>query len=259
MFFNKLPAYLIDSENVGSTWIDLLKNDDRHEFYIFVTENAKSLNFSLLKELTDNQKHKINIIECEPGRNSLDFYLSSYLGYLIGGNRHSSYTVVSQDTGFDHVIDYWKNSGLDVCRINTKPDKASNVRTRRTARKETAPVVKKNENSETRIIVKKEQTPVKKEPVPAKKTENPSPRNRNKNVPEKKEGNDRKLLHDLLKDYPDKEIEEIGKVLDTVPVDKHANKSYIYRHLIRKFKSEKGLAIYTLIKKDLDRYYRHSA
>ena len=257
MFFTKLPAYLIDSENVGSTWIDLLKNDDRHEFYIFVTENAKSLNFSLLKELTDNQKHKINIIECEPGRNSLDFYLSSYLGYLIGGNKHSSYTVVSQDTGFDHVIDYWKNSGLDVCRINTKPDKANNVRTRRT-RKETAPVAKKNENSETRIIVKKQP-----EQAPAKKTNQASVKKqgnslkKNAPAPDKQTGNDRKLLQELLKDYPEKEVEEIARVLDAIPADRR-NKSYIYRHLIRKFKSEKGLAVYTLIKKDLDRYYRHS-
>ena len=98
--FSKLPAILIDSENVGSTWTSLLSKDERFELYICVTENAKSLNFTLLKQLTDEHRYKINIIECKPGKNSLDFYLSSYLGYLIGKNRHSSYTVVSQDTGY---------------------------------------------------------------------------------------------------------------------------------------------------------------
>ena len=53
LFGTKLPAYLIDSENVGSTWTDLLKNEEKRDFYIFVTENAKSLNFMLLKELTE--------------------------------------------------------------------------------------------------------------------------------------------------------------------------------------------------------------
>ena len=249
MFFSKIPAYLIDSENVGSTWADLLKKDEKSDFYIFVTENAKSLNFSLLKDLTDNQRHKINIIECEPGRNSLDFYLSSYLGYLIGSGKHSSYTVVSQDTGFDHVIDYWRNSGLAVERINTKPDKGKGSRTNRSVKEEP---IKKNENSETRIIVKKQPA----EPV---KTENKTVNRKKGNTPAKKNetGNNRKLLQSLLKDYPENEIEEVARYLDGIPVEKHGDKSYIYRHLIRKFKSEKGLAIYTLIKKDLEKYYRH--
>ncbi len=174
LFSSKAHAYLIDSENVGSTWAELLKNDEKCDFYIFVTENAKSLNFSLLKDLTENQKHRINIIECEPGKNSLDFYLSSYLGYLIGLGKHHSYTVVSQDTGFDHVIDYWKRQGLEVVRINTKPEKASQPRQNRT-RKNTVQTVKKNENSETRIIPKKETVP------PVKNEEKPKQNQRRKN------------------------------------------------------------------------------
>ncbi len=174
MFFTKSHAYMIDSENVGSTWAELLKNDEKCDFYIFVTENAKSLNFSLLKDLTENQKHRINIIECEPGKNSLDFYLSSYLGYLIGTGKHNAYTVVSQDTGFDHVIEYWKRQGLEVERINTKPDKP-NARSNR--QRSQTPQVKKNENSETRIIPKKEPS------EPAKSENKPNQRkNRNRNA-----------------------------------------------------------------------------
>ena len=240
LFGTKLPAYLIDSENVGSTWTELLKNEEKRDFYIFVTENAKSLNFMLLKELTENERHRINIIECEPGRNSLDFYLSSYLGYLIGLGKHSSYIVVSQDAGFDHVIEYWKRNGIEVSKVNTKPNKTGN---KKGQRRNSQPV-KKNENSETRIIVKKQPDPVQKnENKPSKKS----------NV--QKSDNDRKLLRNLLKDYSDKEVDEVARCLDSVPADKR-DKSYIYRHLIRKFKSEKGLAVYTLIKKDLDKYYR---
>ena len=249
MFFTKIPAYLIDSENVGSTWADLLKKEEKSDFYIFVTENAKSLNFSLLKDLTDNQRHKINIIECEPGKNSLDFYLSSYLGYLIGTGKHSSYTIVSQDNGFDHVIEYWKRNGFDVTKVNTKPNKSRESRSGRTAKSQT---VKKNENSETRIIVKKQ-------PAEPAKTENKTGNRKkgNNSVSKNETGNNKKLLQNLLKDLSENEIDEVARSLDSVPSDKHGDKSYIYRHLIRRFKSEKGLAVYTLIKKDLEKYYRH--
>lgn len=249
IFYTKVPAYLIDSENVGSTWADLLKKEEKSDFYIFVTENAKSLNFSLLKDLTDNQRHKINIIECEPGRNSLDFYLSSYLGYLIGTGKHSSFTVVSQDNGFDHVIEYWKRNGINVAKINTKPNRGKETKSVKSQKTQT---VKKNDNSETRIIVKKQ-------PAEPAKTENKTGNRKKGSTPVKKNetGNSRKLLQSLLKDYSENEIDDVAKSLDSIPAEKHGDKSYIYRHLIRRFKSEKGLAIYTLIKKDLEKYYRH--
>ena len=45
MIFSKIPAYLIDSENVGSTWISLLQTQEKFELFICVTENAKNLQF----------------------------------------------------------------------------------------------------------------------------------------------------------------------------------------------------------------------
>ena len=268
MLFSKVPAYLIDSENVGSTWTHLLKSDEKFELYICVTENAKSLNFSLLKELTEERRRRINIIECEPGKNSLDFYLSSYLGYLIGKDRHSSYIVVSQDTGYDHVIEYWNSQGYDVSRINTKPEKETRSSRSRTGRKKETEKPAVSTDSETRVIKKKE---VKETPQPKKEQPKPAPSRKEK--PAKKQAPQSKaapapaavkadgnqdLLKRLFRDYPDNEIEEIRKYLDKIPAEKHEDKNYIYRGLVRKFKREKGLAIYTLIKKELGNYYRLS-
>ena len=266
MLFSKVPAYLIDSENVGSTWISLLNKEEKFELFICVTENAKSLNYSLLKELTDEHRYKINIIECKPGKNSLDFYLSSYLGWLIGKNRHSSYVVVSQDTGYDAVIEYWNKEGYDVKRINTKPEPVKKTN-KRTSKKKTEKTEPKKEaksqtktenkaNSETRVIVK-DQTrvsdPGKEKSQAVKKEESPK---KPEPVKEENKTESSSLLNDLLKDFPENEIEEVRKYLSKVPSDKRNDKNYIYRGLIRKFKSEKGLAIYTLIKKDLDKYYQ---
>lgn len=243
MLFSKIPAYLIDSENVGSTWTSLLQGNDKFELYICVTENAKSLNFSLLKELTEERRYKINIIECEPGKNSLDFYLSSYLGYLIGKGKHSSYTIVSQDTGYDHVIEYWKKEGYDVSRINTKPETKRRSTRRKTAEKKPAKTAAPNVNSETRIITKKQDSPGRKNSGRQQNTA-------------KKGGARRELLNRLLKDYPENEIEGIRNLLDGIEADKRDDKNYIYHELIRKYKKNKGLAIYNLLKKDLNNYYR---
>ncbi|MBR2788810.1 MAG: hypothetical protein IKD94_06560 [Erysipelotrichaceae bacterium] len=249
MFFNsKIPAYLIDSENVGSTWTNLLQEGKKFDLYIFVTENAKSLNFSLLKELTNENSHRINIVECYPGKNSLDFYLSSYLGYLIGKNKHSSYLVVSQDTGFDHVIEYWNKEGYEVTRINTKPEKKKPVRRVRTSKNPES-----GKDSETRIIVKKEASQEKKE---NKKTVSKKKETKKKETAKIEKKSDKKeLLKNLLKDYPENEIDDIAKLLDSTPADRRSDKNHIYRKLIRKYKNEKGLAIYSLIKKDLDKYF----
>ena len=242
LFSTKIPAYLIDSENVGSTWASLLQTDEKFDLYIFVTENAKNLNFSLLKDLTGENAHKLNIIECQTGKNSLDFYLSSYLGYLIGKNNHSSYVVVAQDTGYDGVIDYWNSLGHKVQRINTKPLTANKTR------KAKVPAKKKpvNTNSEVRVISAKENNQPKK-----KKADQPKKTNNALQFSDRNE-----LLRQQLPDLSDEQRQQVRELLDKVPADKHADKSYIYREIIRKFKSDKGLLIYTALKKELDKYYQ---
>ena len=310
MLFSKLPAILIDSENVGSTWTSLLSKDERFELYICVTENAKSLNFTLLKQLTDEHRYKINIIECKPGKNSLDFYLSSYLGYLIGKNRHSSYTVVSQDTGYDSVIEYWCNEGYDVKRINTKPETPKKAKASRKSSKKKneampqknqpkkenrqLPVVRKDQlpslqvkqqpktetrplnqpaemknpnqiSSEKRIIVKDEnRKPLSQEKPEVKELKQEKPEQakpkkkaaskqpKKKEAPAEKEGQPKKetkkeekkasvsldAVKQVLTEYPDNEVEDVVKYLNKVPSEKRADKNY------------------TLLKKDLDRFYR---
>ena len=176
MLFNKTTAYLIDTENVGSTFISLLKEDnEKKELYIFVTENAKNLSFPMLHELTD-KRIKLHIIDCEIGKNSLDFYLSTYLGYLIGKNAHSDYVVVSQDNGFDHVLDYWTKQGISVKRIDTKPVPS---RTRRAPYK--------------------------------KRTYTARPKRTYTSKPTKEA-----LLKNCLADYSDEQIKDLKKVLDEV-------------------------------------------
>ncbi|MBR0136973.1 MAG: hypothetical protein IJM15_00980 [Erysipelotrichaceae bacterium] len=231
MLFAKKSAYLIDSENVGSTWEGLLKKEGKFDLFIFCTENSKSLNFSLLKELTNDNRYHIDIIDCRTGKNNLDFHLSSYLGYLIGKNRYSSYVIVSQDTGYDLVISYWKKEGYDVKRINTKPESSQ----RKPARRVVSGVKISNSQNE-------------------RKQQSSTRKNQKKTTASKVSGRT-ELLNSLLSSYPKAEIEGVKNLLDGVPMEMRTDKNHIYNALVKKYKKEKGLAIYTLIKKDLKKYY----
>ncbi len=232
MLFSKKSAYLIDSENVGSTWETLLKGDEKFDLFIFVTENAKSMNFSLLRELTNDSRHKLEIIDSKTGKNNLDFHLSSYLGYLIGKNRYSSYVIVSQDTGYDNIIEYWKQQGYEVSRTNTKPQSVQRARGRVLSRTQ----IEKN-------------TAERKQPASRRRTTR-KPVAQKESVPA-----ERALLNGILTSYSDNDIQEIKKVLDGVPTEKRNDKNHIYNALIHRFKKEKGLAVYSLLKKQLNRYY----
>ena len=66
------------------------------------------------------QRRTLQFEECYEGQNALDFQLISYLGYLIGKDedKTSEFIVMSNDTGFDPAVRYWKQKGFLVNRIN---------------------------------------------------------------------------------------------------------------------------------------------
>lgn len=251
MLFEKNTAYLIDTENVGSTWTNLLKeNSKKMDLYVFVTENAKNLNFKLLHELT-NTKVNLKIIDCEIGKNSLDFYLASYLGYLIGKNANSSYVVVSQDNGFDHVIEYWNLQGIKVERIDTKPVV---LKKPKVVRKKKERPITTLVSSETRFIPAREA--LKKEDKKSEKPKTKKPVKKESKKEEKKEivkvNPQVELLQNLLIDYDQEKIKTVKKVLDSTPSKQSQD---VYVHLVKKLKQEEGLKTYNLLKKSLRKYY----
>lgn len=251
MLFEKNTAYLIDTENVGSTWTNLLKeNSKKMDLYVFVTENAKNLNFKLLHELT-NTKVNLKIIDCEIGKNSLDFYLASYLGYLIGKNASSSYVVVSQDNGFDHVIEYWNLQGIKVERIDTKPVV---LKKPKVVRKKKERPITTLVSSETRFIPAREA--LKKEDKKSEKPKTKKPVKKESKKEEKKEivkvNPQVELLQNLLIDYDQEKIKTVKKVLDSTPSKQSQD---VYVHLVKKLKQEEGLKTYNLLKKSLRKYY----
>ena len=59
------------------------------------------------------EKSKLITHKVPTGNQSADMHLGSYLGYLIGKectgqDEECKIVVISKDTGFDHIIEFWK-------------------------------------------------------------------------------------------------------------------------------------------------------
>lgn len=97
-------VYLIDYENVRNLrGVGGLKENDK--VIVFYTKNANMIAVDDHVEI-QNSKASVDFKQVHTGKNALDFQLSSYLGFLVGQNIEGI-CVISKDTGFDCVIDFW--------------------------------------------------------------------------------------------------------------------------------------------------------
>jgi hypothetical protein len=110
-----MAIFLVDYENVnaaGLHGIDQLIPED--EVLLFYTEKAATLPISLHKKINAS-KARTDYFEVGSGaKNSLDFQLASYLGYLVAKDPKSEYYIVSRDTGFRAVKEFWVKRDIKV-------------------------------------------------------------------------------------------------------------------------------------------------
>lgn len=120
-----MSIYLIDTENVQTRFIQLIpKLSQNDSIILFMMKDKHHLSLKIDDAIAINKKNiEISVIDCFSGKakkNALDFQLVSYIGYLVCNNRdnHQSLKIVSDDCGFDPVVDFWKDRGIDICRVN---------------------------------------------------------------------------------------------------------------------------------------------
>lgn len=117
--------YYIDSENVGDSWIELLEESEAR-FLVFYTGHSPRIAYPQAIQLM-NATTKPEFIECHEGNNGLDFQLVTYLGYELHADNTNEIIIVSNDTGFDAVVSFWSERGMNVSRVarsitsNSKP------------------------------------------------------------------------------------------------------------------------------------------
>lgn len=110
-----MAVYMIDYENVktgGLNGISRLTDADR--VIIFYSENANRLTFDLHQRLMASTA-KIEYREVSVGgHNALDFQLVTYLGFLIAQDPNGQYLIISNDRGFEYVVNFWRRDGLSI-------------------------------------------------------------------------------------------------------------------------------------------------
>ena len=117
--------FLVDTENVNIRALHgarLLSSSDK--IILFTTKRTSSTNFkdSIIQSLGTSAK--IEKIDVTTGiKNSLDFQLVGYLGYLIGSkDKNSNYYIVSKDKGYLSSINLLKNLSKNKCHIELISD-----------------------------------------------------------------------------------------------------------------------------------------
>ena len=195
-----MSVYLIDYENVhyaGWDGIDKLTNKD--EVILFYSENASTIPMELHIQVVNSGANLRYIHVAKTAKNYLDFQLSALSGYLVAQTNQTEFVVVSKDTGFNAVVDFWNHqdfAGREV-RFSRReqiaevpavkkaaPKKAAKkTATQKTATQKTAtkkietkktePKKAETKKPETKKEVKQvtaEQTPVKSEEKKAEET-----------------------------------------------------------------------------------------
>ena len=133
-----MKHYLIDSENVGDFWIPLLELPaDQAELIVFYTKNSPHMSYDSLIKLKESDR-TVTFIKCYEGTNALDFQLCTELGYLIAMNKGDDFIIVTNDTGYDAAVKYWRRKEYSVKRIAGKDSRTGSRKKGNLARHDVA-------------------------------------------------------------------------------------------------------------------------
>jgi PIN domain len=102
-----------------------------------------------------------------PGKNSLDFHLAFYLGYLASRNPKARLVVVAIDGGYQPIIEHALTLGFDVRRAPFRAAPAKKAAVRKTVK----PDAKTDKKATKQAVNKLAAGPAKKTPKPAAKAE----------------------------------------------------------------------------------------
>ena len=115
--------FLVDFENVhdeGLEGVDSIRAIDH--VIIFYGPLIKSISLEAHLAMGRSIGYVEPLRTSRTAKNYLDFQLSTYLGYLIAQDKYENVRIISKDTGFDSVVDFWTGRGIDIKRRRTIAD-----------------------------------------------------------------------------------------------------------------------------------------
>lgn len=112
-----MQVYLVDTENVASTWSALLPVMKRgSKLLLFYTKMSPALSLDTLSRMLERTKN-VELIRCHVGDSALDFQLVTELGARITAKPEWEYFILSRDQDYDPVVQYWQERGVSVERL----------------------------------------------------------------------------------------------------------------------------------------------
>lgn len=116
--------YLIDSENITpEIWVPMIEVGKNDKFIMFLSPSTinQSIRLSLLAKIISTSTARLILVNCTGGKNTMDLCIAAKLGELITQERTPrQYAIVSNDTGYDGLIDTFQSAGHDIKRIGMK-------------------------------------------------------------------------------------------------------------------------------------------
>lgn len=109
--------YMIDFENVhdeGFCGIETLSPNDK--VVVFYGNLNKMISLDAHLSVLQSKAQIENLQLGKSAKNYLDFQLVTYLGYLLGTGNYKTVYIVSKDTGFDSVVDFWNARNITIER-----------------------------------------------------------------------------------------------------------------------------------------------
>ena len=112
-----MALYLIDFENVHDSGLTgVLSLTENDEIFIFYSSKSEHMSFDTHVNIMKTAARVKYIKLRRSAKNYLDFQLCTHLGFLIGSKVEGPYYIISKDTGYESVIDYWNDHGITVIR-----------------------------------------------------------------------------------------------------------------------------------------------
>ena len=139
LFENINVCYIVDYENVHQQGLSGIQYLPKHSVVcVFYSQITDTIPIETAKAAI-NGKCKLLFFQVESGqKNSLDFQLVTFLGYLIA--KHQSlniripYYIITKDTGFQNTAKFWLQLGIQI-HIQNKiimPDEAEQTESKPT-------------------------------------------------------------------------------------------------------------------------------
>lgn len=221
---NKGIIFLIDFENVHNTGLDGVKYLEDNDSIIFFVSEPSAI--KARREYLDTIANSGAEMEfrklVKTGKNGLDFYIATELGFIKGKGEDRPIVIISGDTGYSAVIDYWKSKGTPN-NIFLKPTIVEGIKTQATDHRY-GTIVKETEGIDIGDFIK----------------------SRNNTIKQRQQAKTAK--ENWFKGIYEKT--EYASATDDIMniVENNQNSKELYSATIKKFGRKSGLAIYNLYK-----------